>query len=66
MKLREVNRRYIMNMTRLEALLVQDALYDFQVNRSESQSWDCGFDPILVAQINRVLDKVLLQGYMNT
>lgn len=58
MKLEVVNGRYIVNMTRYEALLVKDAVYDFQNNRSETQSWDSLNDPILVSQMLRTMDKI--------
>lgn len=58
MKLEIVDGRWIADMTRLEALLIKDAILDFQNDRSETESWDSQVDPILVAQIKRVLDRV--------
>lgn len=47
-----------MDMTRAEAFLIRDAMFEFATNRSEGLDWDSGCDPVLVAQINKVLEKV--------
>ena len=55
MKLKEVNGRYLADMTRNEAFLLRDGMFEFATNWSEGLDWDSGCDPILVAQINKVL-----------
>ena len=58
MKIRKVKGRYIASMTRNEAFLLKDAMSDFAINRSEGLDWDSTTDPMVVSQINKVLDKV--------
>ena len=51
MKVRIKDGRVYINVTRNEALLLQDALYEFQADRSETNSWDSQNDPIVVSQM---------------
>ena len=58
MKIKERRGRYNLNVTRYEALLIKDALYDFQENRSETQEWDSHNDPIVVSQMIKKTDGI--------
>ena len=50
--------RFLLNVTRYEALLIQDALSEFRNNRSEASAWDSQNDPIIVAQMNKAMKSV--------
>lgn len=50
--------RFAIDATRVEALLLKDALHEFQNYRSETEGWDSQCDPILVSQMVKQIDKV--------
>lgn len=57
MKIKIKSGRVFINITRYEALLLKDAISDFQYDRSETHSFDSQNDPIIVAQMVKKLEK---------
>jgi len=58
MKILIVGKRVILDVTRYEALLIKDAVYDFQQNRSETLDWDSQNDPVVVSQLVKGMEIV--------
>ena len=58
MKIIIKNGRVFINATRCEALLLKDAVGDFQTDRSETQGFDSQCDSMLVSQMVKKLEVV--------
>ncbi len=49
--------RHVLDITPTEQALILDALRDFLQDRSDTYSFDCGHDPIVVSQMIRALEQ---------
>lgn len=61
MKISKDGERINLNVTRYEAMLIKDAVYEMVNNRSGdcgTHEWDSQDDPIVAAQMNRCFDKI--------
>jgi hypothetical protein len=58
MKLITRGDRVLLDCTRVEALLIKDAIHDFADYRKETESWDSQVDGLITANMNKKLEGV--------